>query len=246
MEERVTGGVLCGWLSLIRLPNLVTVPGDPLAGFFTASAVGCAAGFINVLPCMVSALLLYTSGLILNDVADYEEDLRDRPARPLPSGRVSRRSALFAGLAGLVGGVACAGLAGVSAGVTAAGIAVLVLLYNFVTRRWALLGIVNMGACRGASVLLGASVLGFGAMSSVQVCKAAVCVAVYIAYVSLVAKRETEDSAVPARVGKLIRGLLILQALICVVAGGQGVVAGICLLCMWPIGVVLSRRHYAS
>ena len=32
----------------------------------------------------------YTAGMILNDLLDYEVDVRERPERPLPSGAVSR------------------------------------------------------------------------------------------------------------------------------------------------------------
>ena len=78
------------------MPNLLTVPGDPSAGFFLAALaveswptrpvlrVGIAAGV---------SLLLYAAGLLWNDYFDFAEDLRDRPDRPLPSGRVHPRIA---------------------------------------------------------------------------------------------------------------------------------------------------------
>ena len=247
MSGKETKGVLHAWLNLIRPPNLVTIPGDPLAGFLTAtSSAGSNIDVVNALACVVSALFLYISGLILNDVADYREDLRERPERPLPSGKISHRLALSVGLLGLVCGVACAGIAGVLSAATALGIALLVLLYNFVTRRWAWLGFFNMGACRGASVVLGASAVGINPMWSFNVLKAVACVVVYVMYISVVAYRETEDRSASARVGRLIRGLLVLQALLCAVTGLPGVIAGVCLLSMWPLGIVLSKRYYAS
>ena len=43
---------------------------------------------------IVVSLASYCAGLVINDLADFSEDLRDRPGRPLPSGVVSRRAAV--------------------------------------------------------------------------------------------------------------------------------------------------------
>jgi 4-hydroxybenzoate polyprenyltransferase len=75
------------WLRLLRLPNLLTVPGDVLAGFLLAPAAAGGAGSIRCLLAIPAGLLLYAAGLVLNDLFDYAEDLRDRPDRPLPSQR---------------------------------------------------------------------------------------------------------------------------------------------------------------
>ncbi len=42
-------------------------------------------------------MAIYAAGIALNDVFDYEIDLKERPGRPLPSGRVSRRFAAWTG-----------------------------------------------------------------------------------------------------------------------------------------------------
>lgn len=47
----------------------------------------------------LAMMLVYSAGMILNDVCDYETDCRDRPERPLPAGRMGRWAAL--GWAGL-------------------------------------------------------------------------------------------------------------------------------------------------
>ena len=46
-------------------------------------------------------MVLYASGTALNDVFDFEVDRAERPGRPLPSGRVSSRSAAWLGGLGL-------------------------------------------------------------------------------------------------------------------------------------------------
>lgn len=99
----MTGGLQLRTLAeLVRLPAALSVPGDSLAGAATAGwpfgrrTTAIAAG----------SVCLYCAGMALNDFADRETDSRERPARPIPSGRVTPAFAL--GLA--------AGLTATSAG----------------------------------------------------------------------------------------------------------------------------------
>ena len=70
-------GRLRAWLALLRPPNLFTVPGDLVAGFAVAGGIG--AGLWPRLPWVVAAsLLLYASGLLLNDWCDRDIDAQER------------------------------------------------------------------------------------------------------------------------------------------------------------------------
>lgn len=142
------------WLQLFRFPNLLTVPGDPLAAFLIATGGRLDA---RVWPVIGAALCLYAAGLAMNDLADYEEDKRDRPRRPLPSGAVSRGSAWLAVV--LLSGAALALLGTMTAPIVRTiGVALLahIGLYNFLTKRIPYLGAINMGVCRALSLALGA------------------------------------------------------------------------------------------
>ncbi|WP_319064388.1 SCO3242 family prenyltransferase [Streptomyces europaeiscabiei] len=86
---------------LVRAPAALTVPGDVLAG---ALSVGRPAGGRTLL-LAASSVSLYWAGMALNDWADREEDTRERPERPVPSGRISAGAAL-----GIAGGLTAAGL----------------------------------------------------------------------------------------------------------------------------------------
>ncbi|WP_405775390.1 SCO3242 family prenyltransferase [Streptomyces sp. NBC_01538] len=96
-------------MSLVRAPAALSVPGDILAG---ATAAGRPLGPRTV-GAMASSVCLYWAGMALNDYADAAVDSVERPARPVPSGRVPRRTAL-AVATGLTG--AGLGLAAVSGG----------------------------------------------------------------------------------------------------------------------------------
>src|SRR5438874_1337202 len=91
------------WLQLFRAPNLFTVPGDPVAGYLLVVR-GSFTG--AVFAAIGASLCFYCAGLVLNDIADIEEDRRDRPMRPLPSGAIDLRTAHIVGASLLAGGLA--------------------------------------------------------------------------------------------------------------------------------------------
>lgn len=79
-----------GHLQLARISNSPTVLSNVLAGVGLAGITGWDAtwGWVSV-----AMVAFYTAGMYLNDLCDYEVDRRERPNRPLPSGRVSKRAA---------------------------------------------------------------------------------------------------------------------------------------------------------
>lgn len=179
-----------GWLELIRPPNLFTVPGDPLAGFILAGGGGNG----NFMPAALAALaacLLYMAGLIWNDCADAREDSRTRPGRPIPSGRVRRGHALAVAAVMAAGAVALAWRATPAAGWTALLLTGLILAYNFSARRHLVTGVITMGLCRGASVLLGAAAASSGLPGNSMPWLAAGGITLYIIAVSVLAHGET-------------------------------------------------------
>src|SRR5713226_483666 len=60
---------------------------------------------------LAASACLYSGGMVWNDFFDVEQDRRERPYRPLPSGRITRRAAALLGVALLVAGLAFAALA---------------------------------------------------------------------------------------------------------------------------------------
>jgi 4-hydroxybenzoate polyprenyltransferase len=182
------------WFSLLRPPNLPTVPGDPLAGWYLAGGTGGQAAIAAA----VAASLFYLSGLILNDVADIEIDRRERPGRPLPSGRVGREAALRAGLLCGLAGLAVTCLAGPAVLGLGTLLLLAILVYTFATPRGSTRGMLTMGLCRALSVGLG-----IAAASRLPVPPAALLAAGgiggYIAAVSWMAAGEAGDQTLDGR-----------------------------------------------
>ncbi len=151
-------GGLTPWLQLLRLPNAFTVPGDVVAGWFLSGGTAVAGGATLAL-LIGASLCIYFAGLILNDCFDVDRDRRERPGRPLPSGRIAPATAWSAGVALLTLGILLAALTGALGPViVAAGLGILVLLYNGPARTVPAIGFLTMGLCRGTNILLGASV----------------------------------------------------------------------------------------
>jgi 4-hydroxybenzoate polyprenyltransferase len=95
--------------------------------------------------------------MALNDWADQEEDAEHRPWRPIPSGRVPARSALYLAVALTSTGVGLARVAGGRAALrTALALAGTVWAYDLGAKRTRA-GPAVMAAARGLNVLLGCS-----------------------------------------------------------------------------------------
>ncbi len=91
------------WGELVRLPNVGIAAATGLVGFWLIAPV------LNLKTVVLGALviaLFCLGGNVINDFFDIEIDRINRPARPLPSGRVSRQAALIAAITALLVGLA--------------------------------------------------------------------------------------------------------------------------------------------
>ena len=149
---------LLAFAQLVRLPNVFTAMADiGLGALATAALPQHAATFTLVL---LASASLYCAGMVWNDYFDIEQDRRERPFRPLPSGRVSMPQAIILGSALMLAGIVFAVLAdwgGEGLRLRATWFAVLlvaaIFLYDgWLKRTW--LGPVGMGTCRFLNVLL--------------------------------------------------------------------------------------------
>lgn len=209
------------YLRLFRLPNVFTALADVMMGYLFTSLEGPIL-WGPLLTLLGASALLYTSGMVLNDVFDIEQDRAERPHRPLPSGRISLTHARRLGWGMLVAGTLLAVVADVAwargnapfgaVSVVAILLAVCILIYDGVLKK-TLLGPWFMGGCRAANVLLGMT---GGAMavptlgSWWQVDRSGVMVAtglgLYVAGITWFARSEAKESAR----GFLIWGLVVM------------------------------------
>ncbi|MFF9854172.1 SCO3242 family prenyltransferase [Streptomyces litmocidini] len=173
-------------LELVRAPAALTVPGDVLAGAaaagrpLRASTAGLAA----------ASVCLYWSGMALNDYADREVDAKERPGRPIPSGRVAPRTALAVATALTGAGLALAAVAGGRRALgTAVPLAATVWAYDLRLKNTPY-GPATMAAARGLDVLMGA-----GADAWRRALPAALTVAGHTYALTTVSRKEVEGAA---------------------------------------------------
>jgi 4-hydroxybenzoate polyprenyltransferase len=144
------------FLELVRAPAALTVLGDALVG---ALGAGHRPGGRTV-ALAVSSTCLYTAGMALNDFADAELDARERPERPIPSGRVSRGTAFGVGAALTAVGIGSAFTAGRASGLVSLALAAALWSYDLVFKSTPA-GPLVMAACRGLDVLMGGAGAGW-------------------------------------------------------------------------------------
>ncbi|MFD8972912.1 SCO3242 family prenyltransferase [Streptomyces sp. NPDC059593] len=176
-------------VELVRAPAALTVPGDILAGAaaagrpFRGSTAGLAA----------ASVCLYWSGMALNDYADRDVDAKERPGRPIPSGRVAPRTALAVATALTGTGLALAATAG---GRRALGVAVplaaTVWAYDLRLKDTPY-GPAAMATARGLDVLMGA-VTGTGTGAWRSALPAALAVAGHTYALTTVSRKEVEGA----------------------------------------------------
>jgi 4-hydroxybenzoate polyprenyltransferase len=152
----------------MRPANIVTAMADIMAGF---SASGYAlflysreyaftlAELYPLFWLLLATVGLYGGGVVFNDVFDAELDMVERPERPIPSGQASLQNAALLGAGLFALGTFCAFRVTNLSGIIALVIVALALIYDKYGKHHPLFGPLNMGACRGANLLLGISAM---------------------------------------------------------------------------------------
>jgi 4-hydroxybenzoate polyprenyltransferase len=235
--------VFKAWVTLLRLPNLFTIPGDVAVGYLIAETMlgksdfvlgySVTSGMIASLAyihALVSIISLYCFGLVSNDIADFREDSVDRPDRPLPSGAISMKSAKIAAGGLLLAGLLFAGIANIRLFILTCLLAMLITGYNFLLKRISMVGAAALALCRVMTL-----VAGFLACGGVRLnfehpppflVVACATWAIYIFAVSVSARSETNPSRISTFDRKMTLFIPYLQFFwICsaIVVGGGAV-----------------------
>ena len=199
------------YLQLLRLPTVFTAMADILLGFVLTHRFiyGPLIGSVNdgltqefgwnqpgaFFGLLIASSCLYLSGMVFNDVFDVRQDTAERPGRPIPSGRVSIRSATILGTVLMVVGVgAASAVSFVSFGVSLLLVAAILGYDSFLKRTP--LGPLAMGMCRCLNVLLGGSLQShFSDLLTPPLFPAAIGLGLYIVGVTVFARTEARTSS---------------------------------------------------
>jgi 4-hydroxybenzoate polyprenyltransferase len=144
------------YLSLIRAPNLFTVPSNILAGYFAAVPIGMI-DIGQLLSIIFSSIFLYVSGIVLNDYVDIKVDANERPDRPLVSGRITKRNALILVVVSIVAGNFLAFTVSWASLMVSALLSAVIIAYNIRLKGGIVTNPLSMGSARFLNVVLGGS-----------------------------------------------------------------------------------------
>lgn len=205
------------YLQLLRLPNVITAVADILAGYLILggdlTGRDAAPGLGRLAILAAASACLYMAGVVLNDYFDFAKDEAERPNRPLPSGRITRRQAGWVGTSLLIGGVALAQIVPGPTRLIAISLAACILLYDGVLKR-TVAGPPCMGICRSLNLLLGMSAAGLA--FTYTGFYAALVLGVYVASLTGFARREATGGSVRGltlAAGGMIAALLAIGGL---------------------------------
>jgi len=152
--------ILKGYLQLCRPANLPTATADIIAGMSLSGIYnGVNISYHYPVFLILSSILLYAGGVILNDIFDANLDKIERPERPIPSGVISLNNAKFFSAIMLLFGVLFSFFVNIYSGLIAFFLCVMIFSYNSFLKKEKILGPLNMGLCRGLNLLLGMSIL---------------------------------------------------------------------------------------
>lgn len=132
------------WLVLGRLSNLPTIWTNVLAGAVAAGGVLD----VRVAWAVLAASLLYTGGMVLNDLWDMDHDRVHRPTRPLVSGQVAPKAAAWVMFGLVAAGMELARWVDAASLPWVIGLVMAILYYDIRHKRDPLAPVV-MGLCRG-------------------------------------------------------------------------------------------------
>jgi 4-hydroxybenzoate polyprenyltransferase len=203
------------WLVLGRLSNLPTIWTNVLAGAILAG--GSVGG--RVAAGVVVASLLYTGGMVLNDLWDMSHDRAHRSTRPLVSGQVSPKAAAWVMFAMMCAGMLLARFVEAASQLWVIGLVAAILYYDIRHKRDPLAPIV-MGVCRGLVYAVAAVMATAGVPPSVLAAGAVL--AMYVAAFTYAARY------IPAFrpwVSWAIAGISVVDAAVLVFAGAPDLAA---------------------
>lgn len=193
------------YLALVRFPNLFTLPSNIFAGYLSVQ-LHHSIEIDTVILLVLVSVSLYAAGVIFNDVADRKIDLKERPNRPIPSGKITLRNAIFLASLLLATSIVTSFFISVTTFIVVVILIVLILLYDFLLKN-SLLDPAIMSGTRVLNVLLGASTsLSFfeGEADYVLYGLFLVCTSefIYISGISILSKYETVKNQL-FRMGRL-------------------------------------------
>jgi len=233
------------WLDLARAGNFPSVWSNVLCALMLSAPLAGAWPPVGVLVgAFVAASLAYAGGTTLNDVFDFVFDQKRRPERAIPQGQISRAKAAWLGSVQLLLGLVILVVLGASP-IAALGLATVIVLYDWVHKRWSG-SVILMAGCRVMLAVTIATMPTRVRPEPFYVWLGALFL--YIVVLSILARREYKPGAPAEKLGRIVRRLLafipFVDALALLVIGAW--IPAACCAVAVPLGRWAQRRAASS
>lgn len=200
------------YFQLIRIPGIFTAFSNVLIGYFFA--INQNPDFLQLPYLLVTSGMLFSAGMILNDYFDFNIDKKERPNRPLPSGKIPKQNALFLGVLFLIIANIFALVVGQTSLIISLIMTGLIICYNFKLKIYSVLGISLLSGIRFLNVVLGFSIIPI----SFEVVQWGIPVAIFVAGISILAKNEAGAiSRIPIKLNRIFNFAAIISVVILIV-----------------------------
>jgi 4-hydroxybenzoate polyprenyltransferase len=191
------------YIILVRLPNVFTAASNILPGYFTViTAAASSFPNINILylaGLMTSSSLLYLAGIVFNDYFDIEIDKKERPSRPLPSGKITKRKALTIAISSIIAANVLTLLINLTSFLVAVILTTIIIAYDYRLKHNTITGPITMGFARFVNIILGASpalpTLLLSTASSKMLLFIATSMFLYVVAIGILSKKEVNGKA---------------------------------------------------
>ena len=151
----ISSSTVINYLRLVRIANVFTTVSNIILGYFFFTTINNLDYFIIVKLISISAML-YTGGMVLNDYFDIKIDKKERPWRPLPSNKITKKNALVIILFSFSYSLIFSFIMESNTFIITLIMITLIILYNKFLKN-TIYGPINMGVIRSLNIVLGAS-----------------------------------------------------------------------------------------
>ncbi len=146
-------------LDLLRIPAAFTALSDVVLGAALVSLGHGIPSTQSMIGAAVASVGLYAGGMALNDLADRHTDQRERPERPIPSGRVTVAQAAVITAVLFIAAAVSTLIVSPSAAPWALALLAAVALYDLGLAGRAWIGPLGMALCRALNVALAVAIM---------------------------------------------------------------------------------------
>ena len=223
---------------LIRFPGIFTAFSNVLIGFFLITNGNFE---FNVLPFLLTTTgLLFAGTMVMNDYSDHKIDSVERPKRPLPSGKISRNTAIYLTIICFSIGNLSAVMIGETSIIISLLMTGLIISYNFKLKNITSAGIFTISAIRFLNIILGFSIVEL----SLEILPYAIPVAIYVVGISILAKNELDANSKDRILNKIFLILTISSIIYLIVQNYSWI--SIIFLGIFSILIFFSLKYYKT